>query len=143
MVISGSGNGIGRRATRASMRRLWNSRVFSCFLFLGVFAVAGVFVVADEALKNDSSRTSIRTRVESQRTRCLMVSDDDELGLLSKARPLTARPWGAVTRTRDGAVCNKICSAFLRYCWGERVRRWLAEPPTEETVQNSFGYATC
>jgi hypothetical protein len=45
----------------------------------------------------------------------LMVSDDDELGLLSKARPLMARPWGAVTQTRDGFVCNKIFSAFLTY----------------------------
>ena len=42
-----------------------------------------------------------------------MVSDEDELGLLSKARPLTAKPLGAVTQTRDGFVCNKICSAFL------------------------------
>jgi len=42
-----------------------------------------------------------------------MVSDGDELGLLSKRRPLMAKPWGAVTQTRDGLVCNKICSAFL------------------------------
>jgi hypothetical protein len=75
------------------------------------FAVAVAF--ADEALKEDSSRTSIRTRGESLRTRCLMVSDEDELGLLSKARPLTAKPLSAVTQTRDGFVCNKICSAFL------------------------------
>ena len=83
------------------------------FVFLGFFAFAVVFVVADEALKEDSSRTSIRTRGESLRTRCLMVSDEDELGLLSKARPLTAKPLSAVTQTRDGFVCNKICSAFL------------------------------
>jgi hypothetical protein len=82
------------------------------FLLLGFFAFAVVFVV-DDALEEDSSRTSIRTRGESPRARCLMVSDDDELGLLSKARPLMAKPWGAVTRTRDGFVCNKICSAFL------------------------------
>jgi hypothetical protein len=42
-----------------------------------------------------------------------MVSDADELGLLSKARPLKAKPLSAVTQTRDGFVCNKICSAFL------------------------------
>jgi hypothetical protein len=42
-----------------------------------------------------------------------MVSDEDELGLLSEARPLTAKPLSAVTQTRDGFVCNKICSAFL------------------------------
>jgi hypothetical protein len=89
------------------MRRLWKSRVFSYFLLLGFFAFAVVFVVADDALEEDSSRTSIRTRGESPRARCLMVSDDDELGLLSKARPLMAKPWGAVTQTRDGFVCNK------------------------------------
>ena len=85
------------------------------FLLLGLFAFAVVFVVvaSDDALEEDSSRTSIRTRGESLRTRCLMVSDDDELGLLSKRRPLMAKPWGAVTQTRDGLVCNKICSAFL------------------------------
>jgi hypothetical protein len=47
-----------------------------------------------------------------------MVSDDDELGLLSKARPLTAKPLSAVTQTRDGFVCNKICSAFLALMLG-------------------------
>jgi hypothetical protein len=47
-----------------------------------------------------------------------MVSDEDELGLLSKARPLTAKPLSAVTQTRDGFVCNKICFTFLRYCLG-------------------------
>jgi hypothetical protein len=39
-----------------------------------------------------------------------MVSDEDELGLLSEARPLTAKPLSAVTQTRDGFVANKICS---------------------------------
>jgi hypothetical protein len=39
-----------------------------------------------------------------------MVSDEDELGLLSKARPLTAKPLSAVTQTRDGFAGNKICS---------------------------------
>ena len=47
-----------------------------------------------------------------------MVSDEDELGLLSKARPLTAKPLSAVTQTRDGFVCNKICSAFLTLLFG-------------------------
>jgi hypothetical protein len=36
-----------------------------------------------------------------------MVSDADELGLLSKARPLMAKPLSAVTQTRDGIVGNK------------------------------------
>src|SRR5271170_6142981 len=126
------------------MRRLWNSRVFVCFFILRFFCFAVVFVVADEALKEDSSRTSIRTRRESPRTRCLMVSDEDELGLLSKARPLTAKPLGAVTQTRDGIVCNKICSAFLTLLLGmEGLRRTLAGPPSEETVQTSCGCATC
>jgi hypothetical protein len=92
-----------------------NSHVF---LFLGFFAFAVVFVVADEALEEDSSRTSIRTRGESPRTRCLMVSDKDELGLLSEARPLTAKPLSAVTQTRDGFVCNKSCSAFFTLMFG-------------------------
>jgi len=61
-------------------------------------------------LEEDSSRTSIRTRRESPRTRCLMVSDADELGLLSKARPWKAKPLSAVTQTRDGLVGNKLCS---------------------------------
>jgi hypothetical protein len=39
-----------------------------------------------------------------------MVSVEDEMGLLSKARPLMAKPLSAVTRTRDGFVGNKICS---------------------------------
>ena len=43
-----------------------------------------------------------------------MVSDDDELGLLSKARPLTAKPLSAVTQTRDGIVCNKSVLLSLR-----------------------------
>ena len=39
-----------------------------------------------------------------------MVSDEDELGLLSKARPLKAKPLSAVTQTRDGFVGSKLCS---------------------------------
>ena len=56
-----------------------------------------------------------------------MVSDDDELGLLSEARPMTAKPLSAVTQTRDGFVCNKICSAFLtlRLGWKGLGGRWL------------------
>ena len=46
-------HGFKNRTSVASMRRLQNSRVFPYFLFLGVFAVA----VADESLKEDSSRT--------------------------------------------------------------------------------------
>jgi hypothetical protein len=41
-----------------------------------------------------------------------MVSDGDELGLLSKARPMMAKPLSAVTQTRDGFVCNKIWFCF-------------------------------
>ena len=48
-----------------------------------------------------------------------MVSDEDELGLLSKARPLKAKPLSAVTQTRDGFVANKICSSLvLLVRWG-------------------------
>ena len=73
-----------------------------------------------------------------------MVSDKDELGLLSEARPLTAKPLSAVTQTRDGFVCNKSCSAFFTLLFGvEGFRRWLTGPPTEETVQTSCGCATC
>jgi hypothetical protein len=34
--------------------------------------------------------------------RCLLGPDGDESGLLSEARPMTAKPPRAVTRTRDG-----------------------------------------
>ena len=96
------------------------------FFILRVFAFGVAFAFADEVLKNDSSRTSIRTRGESLRARCLMVSDGDELGLLSKARSMTARPCGAVTQTRDGLLCNKICSAFLMFVLRGGFRRSLA-----------------
>ncbi len=77
------------------------------FVLLGVFVFAVAFACWDDTdLEEDSSRTSIRTRGESPRTRCLMVSDEDELGLLSKARPLKAKPLSAVTQTRDGFVVN-------------------------------------
>jgi hypothetical protein len=60
----------------------------------------------------DSSRTSIRTLNESG-TRCLLGSDEDELGLLSKARPWKAQPLNAVTQTRDGfAGCNAFTSVL-------------------------------
>jgi hypothetical protein len=88
------------------------------FVLLGVFVFAVAFACWDDKdLEEDSSRTSIRTRRESPRTRCLMVSDEDELGLLSKARPLTAKPLSAVTQTRDGFVVNKLCS--VPYALGE------------------------
>jgi hypothetical protein len=82
------------------------------FVLLGVFAFAVVFCGCwdDKDLEEDSSRTSIRTRGESPKTRCLMVSDEDELGLLSEARPLMAKPLSAVTQTRDGLLGNKLCS---------------------------------
>jgi hypothetical protein len=81
------------------------------FVLLGVFVFAVAFACWDDKdLEEDSSRTSIRTRGESLRTRCLMVSDEDELGLLSEARPWKAKPLSAVTQTRDGFVVNKLCS---------------------------------
>jgi hypothetical protein len=88
----------------ASMRRLVvSSRFCFCFFIHGVFVFAFAFVVAVAFLpfSSDSSRASIRTRCEPIRARCLMGPDKDELGLLSKARPITALPCVAVTRTRD------------------------------------------
>ena len=77
-------------------------------------------------------------------TRCLMVSDDDELGLLSKARPLMAKPLSAVTQTRDGFVGNNSFLFSYALLFGvEGFRRLLAEPPSEEMVQTSCGCATC
>ena len=55
----------------------------------------------------DSSRTSIRTLSESW-TRCLLGSDTDELGLLSKGRPVTAEALNAVTQTRDGFADGNV-----------------------------------
>jgi hypothetical protein len=88
----------------ASMRRLVvSSRFCFCFFIHGVFVFAFAFVVAVAFLpfSSDSSRASIRTRCEPIRARCLMGPDKDELGLLSKARPITVLPCVAVTRTRD------------------------------------------
>ena len=54
-----------------------------------------------------SSRASIRTLSEPL-ARCLLGPDIDEMGLLSKARPLLAKPLNAVTRVRDwlfGCLC--------------------------------------
>jgi hypothetical protein len=60
-------------------------KVFFCFSFVAflvfVFAVAVCWF-------QDSSRASIRTLDEPLAARCLLGSDVDELGLLSKARPL-------------------------------------------------------
>ena len=87
-------------ASVASMRRLEVSTDFLgfflarkgfCFLRLATFL----------SWMEDSSRTSIRTLKESRWTRCLLGSDTDELGLLSKERPITAKPLRAVTQTRD------------------------------------------
>ena len=90
-----------------------NKGILLIFVLLGVFVFAVAFAgLQDKDLEEDSSWTSIRTRVESLGTRCLMVSDEDELGLLSKARPWKAKPLSAVTQTRDGFVVNKLC--FVR-----------------------------
>jgi hypothetical protein len=80
--------------------------------FFAFFFVRKVFVVVIFAALlcwiEDSSRTSIRTLSESK-TRCLLGSDTDELGLLSKARPWKAQPLDAVTQTRDRfAICNAL-----------------------------------
>src|ERR1700722_20277697 len=83
------------------------------FVLLGVFVFAVAFCNCWDGkdLEGDSSRTSIRTRSEAPKIRCLMVSDENELGLLSKARLGKAKPLSAVTKTRDGFVGNKLCSA--------------------------------
>ena len=80
------------------MRRLWLSTFFG-FFFLGGFCF--LLVAAMLSWNEDSSRTSIRTLNEPSGTRCLLGSDTDELGLLSKERPRMAKPLGAVTQTRD------------------------------------------
>jgi hypothetical protein len=91
------------------MRRLVWSTVFLFFLSQEGFLL---FVPARLAWIEDSSRTSIRTLNESG-TRCLLGSDTDELGLLSKERPWKAQPLDAVTQTRDGfAGCNAFTSVL-------------------------------
>jgi hypothetical protein len=53
-------------------------------------------------------------------------SDTDELGLLSKARPLEAQPLNAVTQTRDGfAGCNAFTSVLIKVF--VTVGRWLVD----------------
>ena len=103
-----------KRASAAAMRRLWNVKgIALVFVLLGVFVFAVAFAIGRiaEDLEEGSSRTSIRTRRESPRTRCLMVgvSDEDELGLLSKARPWKAKPLSAVTQTEmDCSATNSV-----------------------------------
>ena len=80
------------------MRRLGVSTDFWFFL-LGGFCFLHLAKLL--SCMEDSSRTSIRTLEESRRTRCLLGSDRDESGLLSKGRPITAQPLHAVTQTRD------------------------------------------
>jgi len=77
------------------MRRLIESRCFCLFHSWACFCFCGCFC------RVDSSRASIRTRSEPRWARCLLGPDGDELGLLSKGRPVTAKPLHAVTRTRD------------------------------------------
>src|SRR5216684_4230684 len=94
----------------SSMRRLGLSRFFVFYETAGVVKVFclricflswGFLSLCFARVFEDSSRASIRTRSEPLWARCLMGPDGDELGLLSKARPVTARPPSAVTQTRD------------------------------------------
>jgi hypothetical protein len=45
--------------------------------------------------------------------RCILVSDDDEWVLLSKARPRRAKPLVAVTETRDGNESGNASTSVL------------------------------
>ena len=82
-----------------------------CFSLLSVF----VFVVALATLSlEDSSRASIRTLIGCCVTLCLMVSDGDELGLLSEGRLLRASALNAVTRIRDWIVCGNLFPLRLK-----------------------------
>src|ERR1035438_676886 len=109
------------------MRRLGSSTDFSGFFLVGKFFCFLRFA-ALLTLIEDSSRTSIRTLNESG-TRCLLGSDTDELGLLSKARPLKAQPLNAVTQTRDGfAGCNALLPSWLRSCNYLSMVRWMFRP---------------
>jgi hypothetical protein len=55
-----------------------------------------------------SSRCFYSHSGEPQWPRCILVSDDDEWVLLSKARPRRAKPLVAVTETRDGNESGKV-----------------------------------
>ena len=68
------------------------------FVLLGVFVFAVAFAGTARTLRKIHLGL-LYALEESPRTRCLMVSDEDELGLLSKARPLMAKPLSAVTQT--------------------------------------------
>jgi hypothetical protein len=79
--------------------------------FVVVFSLLSVFVFVVAlpifSLK-DSSRASIRTLIGCSLPLCLMVSDGDELGLLSEGRLPRASALNAVTRIRDWIVCNNL-----------------------------------
>src|ERR1035438_8099581 len=84
------------------MRRLVVSSCFCfCFSFIGSFCFCLCFCLCFCSGVSVSSGASIRTRGEPCLARCLLGPDGDESGLLSKARPMTAKPLRAVTRTRD------------------------------------------
>jgi hypothetical protein len=72
------------------------------FSFIGVFAFA-VAVVSGIHL-------GLLSALEVSRfwARCLLGPDGDELGLLSKARPMTAKPLNAVTRIRDCSTLTTL-----------------------------------
>ena len=94
------------RRTQRFYETAVGSQGFRCvFPLLSVFA----FVALHRRFWSlgDSSRASIRTsrgRIDP----CLLVSDVDEVGLLSKARPWKALALVAVTLTRDWIAWSKL-----------------------------------
>jgi hypothetical protein len=72
------------------------------FSFIGVFCFSVAVVVG--------IHLGLLSALEVSRSaQCLLGPDGDELGLLSKARPMTAKPLNAVTRIRDCFALNTGC----------------------------------
>jgi hypothetical protein len=79
-----------------------------------------------------------------------LVSDGDELGLLSKARPREAKPLDAVTQIRDGIAWNNLFSSAtsLGLCLGGRLGHGFREglealsasPDTEQHHRQLAGH---
>jgi hypothetical protein len=72
-------------------------KLFLFFPSLEVFAFAFAFVLVCQIHLG-----LLYALMVSFFARCLLGPDVDESGLLSEARPMTAKPLRAVTRTRDG-----------------------------------------